>query len=43
MVTVRFDTPARLVILAFAAYSVFSVVLPDTVRFVSVPSVVILG
>ena len=43
MVTVRFATPPKLVIVALVAYNVFSVVLPDTVKLVSVPSVVMFG
>ena len=43
LVTVKFPTPPRFVMFAVVAYSVLSVVLPDTVRFVSVPSVVMFG
>ena len=43
LVTVKFPTPPRFVMFAVVAYKVFSVVLPDTVKFVSVPSVVIFG
>ena len=43
MVTVRLATPPKFVMFALVAYSVFSVVLPDTVKLVSVPKVVILG
>ena len=43
MVTVRFDTPPKFVIVALFAYRVFRLELPDTVSAVNVPSVVMFG
>ena len=43
LVTVKFATPPKFVIVAVAAFKVFVCILPDTVKFVKVPSVVMFG